>query len=117
MSDHLDRVLLVQDLKPDRVDDYVEAHEDVPDPVVDLMAEHGIRRYDLYLHDGMSISHIVAEDFDAFVEAYGDSPEAEEWEERVSAFKRSGVDPETGAMPLADRIWTFDAEADGSDPA
>jgi L-rhamnose mutarotase len=104
-----ERILLVQRLKPDRVDEYVEAHDDVPDRVVELMEDNGIQRYDLYLYDDLAISHVEADDFDAFQAAYGDDPEAEEWEERVTAFKRSGVDPETGEMPDAERIWSFEA--------
>jgi L-rhamnose mutarotase len=109
-GDESERILLVQRLKPDRVDEYVEAHDEVPERVVELMDENGVERYDLYLYDDLSISHIVADDFDAFEAAYGDDLEAEQWEERVAAFKRSGVDPDTGEMPDAERIWSFEAD-------
>jgi L-rhamnose mutarotase len=105
-----DRVVLVQSLEPDRVEEYVAAHDDVPDPVVDVMAENGIERYELFVYDTLAISYVVATDFEAFTEAYGADPEVEAWEKHVESFKRSGVDPETGEMPAAERIWTFTTE-------
>jgi L-rhamnose mutarotase len=105
-----DRVLLVQDLDPEKVDDYVEAHDDVPDAVTDAMERGGVHRFDLFVHDGVSIGYVVVDDFERFQSVYGDDPECMAWEERIAPFKRSGVDPDTGEMPLGDRIWSFDAD-------
>jgi L-rhamnose mutarotase len=104
----LEHILLVQELDSDSVEEYVAAHDDVPDRVVELMRTHGVERYELFVYDDLAISYVVAEDFAAFEEAYGDDERAMEWEQRVSAFKDSGVDPETGEMPDADRIWTLE---------
>jgi len=41
-TDDVERVVLVQKLQPDRVEEYLRAHEDVPDPVTRRMAESGV---------------------------------------------------------------------------
>jgi len=109
-ADDRDRVLLVQELDPEHVDAYVEAHEAVPSAVIEAMERGGVERFDLFLHDNLSIGYIVAEDFEAFQETYAEDPECLEWEDRVAAFKQSGVDPDSGEMPLGDRIWSFERE-------
>jgi len=111
MVDHeeLDRVVLVQELKADRVGDYLEAHEDVPDPVTERMEQSGVEEFRLFVGDELSIGYIEAEDFERFQEEYSADPECEDWEERVAEFKESGVDPESGEFPVLDEVWTFEA--------
>jgi L-rhamnose mutarotase len=105
-----ERLLLVQRLKEDRVEEYVELHQNVPDAVSELMENNGVYRYDLYIYQELAISYLVVDDFDSFTDAYADSAEALAWEERVSTLKQTGVDPETAEMPQADLIWSLDAE-------
>jgi L-rhamnose mutarotase len=106
-SDDLERYVLVQKLKPDRVDDYLEAHEEVPDPVVEKMAETGIQEFRLFVEGEYSIGYIVAEDFERFQEEYSDDPDCMSWEERVGEFKQRGVDTESGEFPVLEEVWTF----------
>jgi L-rhamnose mutarotase len=104
----VERVAMIQYLDSDRVDDYLEAHEDVPDAVADAMDRGGVYTYELFVHDDVSVGYAEIEDFDAFVEEYTADEECQEWERRVAEFKRSGVDVDESEVPLMDHVWSLD---------
>ena len=108
-TDDIDRVAMIQRLDPDRVDDYLAAHEDVPEAVSEAMERGGVRQFQLFVRDDISVGYIEVEDLEAYVEEYASDPECREWEERVAEFKTAGVDVEDGSMPLMDRVWSFEA--------
>jgi L-rhamnose mutarotase len=95
-------------LKPDAVDDYVAAHENVPDSVVEAMHEGGVEEYELYLFEDTAVSIMEVHDLGEFEDVYASDPDNQAWEERVGAFKRSGVDPDEMEMPVMKRIWSLD---------
>jgi len=105
-----ERVVLLQRLDPDAVDDYVAAHDDVPDSVVEAMNEAGVEEYELYVEGDVAVSVMTAPDLAEFEAVYEQYPDNREWEERVSQFKRSGVDPDDMEMPTMERIWSLDDE-------
>jgi len=112
-DDDLERVAMIQHLDPDRVDEYLEAHEDVPDAVAAAMDRGGVRTYELFVHDDVSVGYAEVEEFDAFLEEYLADEECQEWERRVERFKRSGVDVEESDVPLMEHVWSL--EGDGLD--
>lgn len=109
-SDSLDRVVMVQRLKSTAVDEYVAAHDDVPESVVEAMEEGGVAEYELYVHDDIAVGIMEVEDLTEFEDVYGNDPDNQAWEERVGEFKRSGVDPDEMEMPVMERIWSLDDE-------
>lgn len=111
MADVLEHVAMLQRLDPDHVDDYVEAHQDVPETVTEVMAANGVHRFRLWVRDEITVGYIEIEDWDAFTERYMADPDCVAWEERVGAFKRSGVDVETGELPIMDEVWSFEPDA------
>lgn len=110
MTDELDTVALFQRLDPDQVDEYLEAHEDVPDAVPTAMERGGVHSFRLFVEDDVSVGIIEVEDFEAFNEEYLADEECQDWEEFVADFKRSGVDVNEGEMPLMDEVWTFERD-------
>lgn len=106
-TEDLERVVMLQRLEPDAVDDYIEAHDDVPDSVIDAMDEADVAEYELYVHDDVAVGIMEAPDLERFEEVYGRDPRNEEWERRVAEFKRSGVDPDEMEMPVMDQIWAL----------
>ena len=108
----LERVVVVQRLKADAVDEYVEAHDDVPDSVVEAMTEGGVEEYELYVHDDVAVGIMDVRDLDEFEAVYGRDPDNQAWEDRVGEFKRSGVDPDEMEMPVAERIWALSDETE-----
>lgn len=106
-STDLERVVLLQRLKPDAVDEYVAAHDDVPDSVVEAMQKGGVEGYELYVHDDIAVSVMDVRDLEEFEAVYESDPDNREWEERVGEFKRSGVDADDMEMPVMERIWSL----------
>jgi len=109
-SDDLERIVMLQRLKPDAVDDYVAAHDDGPESVVEAMEEGGVAEYELYVHDDIAVGIMEVEDLAEFEAVYGSDPDNQAWEERVGEFKRSGVDPDEMEMPVMDRVWSLEDE-------
>ncbi|WP_248517962.1 L-rhamnose mutarotase [Salinarchaeum laminariae] len=111
-SDDLERIVTVQRLKSDAVDDYVAAHDDVPDSVVEAMEDGGVAEYELYVDGDIAIGIMEVEDLEAFEDVYGSDPDNQKWEERVGEFKQSGVDPDEMEMPVMERIWSLGDECE-----
>lgn len=74
-SDDLERVVMLQRLKQDAVDEYVAAHDDVPDSVVDAMNEGGVDEYELYVYEDVAVGIMDVRDLDEFEDVYGDDPD------------------------------------------
>ncbi|WP_459191119.1 L-rhamnose mutarotase [Halosimplex sp. J119] len=106
-ADDLERVVLLQRLKPDATEEYVAAHEDVPDSVVEAMRDGGVENYDLYVHDDIAVSVMDVRDLEEFEAVYESDPDNQAWEERVGQFKRSGIDADDMEIPTMERIWSL----------
>ena len=108
MTDELERVVMLQRLDPDRVEEYLDAHEHVPEAVSAAMDRGGVKAFRLFVRDDISVAYIEVEDFASFNREYMNDPDCQDWEDHVAAFKLSGVDVESGDMPLMDEVWTFE---------
>lgn len=107
-DDPLERVAMIQHLNPDRVDEYLAAHENVPEPVVEHMQRCGVETFELFVEENLSVGYVELEDFEQFAEDYSADPDCQEWEERVGEFKRNGVDTNDADIPLMDHVWSLD---------
>jgi L-rhamnose mutarotase len=109
-SNDLERVVVLQRLKQDAINDYVAAHDDVPDSVADAMNEGGVDEYELYVYEDIAVGIMDVRDLDEFEDVYAADPDNQAWEERVGEFKRSGVEPDEMEMPVMERIWSLSDE-------
>jgi len=110
-STETERYVYVQRIDPERKAAYVEAHEDVPEGVVDAMERGGATTFELYVRDDIAVCVLDVPDIDAYLDAVTDDPAVEEWERYVSQFKREGVDvdaPEHEQIPFMERIWSLE---------
>lgn len=114
MADDTERAVYVQRIDPERREEYVEAHDDVPAGVVDAMERGGVTEFELYVRDDVAVCILEAEDLDAYLETVDGDEAVEEWERHVAEFKDEGVDvdDEDEPIPFMDRIWTL---SDGAD--
>lgn len=110
-----ERAAFVQYLDPDRVDDYVAAHEEVPEAVTETMEAADVHWFDLYVRDDVAVCVMEVEDADRYTEVYGEAmaenEAIEEWERLTAEFKREGIDVEgesDGQIPWMERVWTFE---------
>ena len=110
MSRDTERAVYLQRIADDRVDEYVEAHETVPEGVKRAMERGGVRTFELFVRDGIAVCVLEADDLEEYVEAINGDPDVDEWERYVAQFKERGVDvdaPEGEQIPFMDRIWSF----------
>lgn len=106
-SEETERAVYLQRIDPERRDEYLAAHEDVPDGVTRAMEKAGVERFDLYVRKEIAVCILEAEDVERYDEAMADDPAVEEWERRVAQFKTEGVDVESGEVPYMEEIWSF----------
>ncbi|TFV59392.1 L-rhamnose mutarotase [Mycobacterium sp. PS03-16] len=101
MPDTLQRVCFVMYLKPDRVDDYLAAHEQVWPEMLDALRDAGWRNYSLFLRpdDGMVVGYLETEDFDRASALIEQTDVNERWQARMSDFFRPAVTGDRGANP------------------
>ncbi|MFB6308192.1 MAG: L-rhamnose mutarotase [Haloarculaceae archaeon] len=110
MSEDTERAVYLQRIDPDRRDEYIRAHDDVPDGVTDAMERGGVEEFELYVRGDIAVCLLEAADIDAYLEAVTGDPDVEQWERHVAQFKREGVDvdaPPDEQIPFMDRIWEF----------
>jgi L-rhamnose mutarotase len=111
MTGETERAVYVQRLDPDRREEYVAAHDDVPEAVTAAMERGGVTEFELYVREDVAVCVLECEDLDAYLDAVDGDEAVAEWERYTGRFKRSGVDadadPESG-IPFMDRIWRFE---------
>lgn len=112
MPTETERAVYVQRLAPDRREEYVAAHDDVPEAVTDAMERGGVTEFELYVRGDVAVCILEAEDVDAYLDAVDGDEAVAEWERYTGRFKREGVDadadPEEG-IPFMDRVWHFES--------
>jgi L-rhamnose mutarotase len=66
MANDTERVCFLMHLKPERVDDYLVAHESVWPEMLEALTDCGWRNYSLFLHkeDGLVVGYLETDDFD-----------------------------------------------------
>jgi L-rhamnose mutarotase len=107
-SGGVERAVYLQRIDPDSREDYLAAHDDVPDGVTDAMARGGVRSFELYVRDDVAVCVLEADDVDAYLETIDGDGAVEAWERRVAAFKRAGVDVDADEpIPFMDRVWSY----------
>jgi L-rhamnose mutarotase len=114
MSTDTERAVYIQRIDPEHRDDYIEAHEDVPEGVSNAMSRGGVTEFELYVRGDLAVCLLEAEDIDTYLNEIDGDDDVEEWERYVAQFKREGVDMDDPdePIPFMERIWTFSASAD-----
>jgi L-rhamnose mutarotase len=115
MAQNTERAVYVQRIDPDRREEYVDAHEDVPEEVIAAMERGTVTEFDLYVRGDVVVCLLEARDLDRYLNAVTGDPAVEEWEQHVAQFKREGVDvnaPADKQIPFMDRIWSFRSEGE-----
>lgn len=74
------------------------------------MERGGVHSFRLFVLGDISVGYIELDDVERFNREYIADPDCRQWERRVGEFKRSGVEVESGEMPLIEEVWAFEAE-------
>lgn len=110
----LERVVFLNRLDPNKVQQYVDLHREVPEHVTETMERAGVEEFQVYVRDDIAVCVLAVHDVDEYLDVYVGDPEIEEWERRVNDYKREGidVDAEGEQVPFMEQIWSF-TPADG----
>jgi L-rhamnose mutarotase len=114
MASDTKRAVYIQRIDPEYKEEYLEAHEDVPEGVSEAMRRGGVTEFELYVRDDLAVCLLEAEDIDAYLDEIDGDEAVEEWERYTAEFKREGVDVDDAdePIPFMERIWTFSASVD-----
>lgn len=97
------RVCFLMQLKPDRVDDYLEAHTTVWPEMLDALRETGWRNYSLFLRpeDGLVVGYLETDDFDRASSEMSATAINATWQARMAEYFEAPDDStdEAGANP------------------
>jgi len=82
------RVCFTMQLKPERVDDYLAAHETVWPEMLDALRETGWHDYSLFLdrEKGLVVGYLETDDFDAAVAAMDEREVNARWQAGMAEF-------------------------------
>lgn len=100
----MERVCFLLQIRPDRIDEYLEIHADVWPEMLKALQDAGWRNYSLFLRreDGLVVGYLETEDFDAAVAAVGATDVNARWQARMAPFFElpGGERPDTGLVRL-----------------
>ncbi|MEE4023460.1 L-rhamnose mutarotase [Gordonia sp. PKS22-38] len=99
------RVCFVMHLKPERVDDYLDAHTTVWPEMLDALRESGWRNYSLFLRedDSMIVGYLETDDFEQAAKAMEATDINARWQAHMSQYflpaRTSDPSTDDGANP------------------
>ena len=100
------RVCFVLHLKPDRVDEYVAAHEHVWPDMLDALRDAGWHDYSLFVRtdDGLVVGYLETDDFAAAQSRMAATEVNARWQAGMADFFEhpTGVAPDQAMTPLTE---------------
>ena len=104
------RSAFVLKVRPDRIDEYVEAHRNVWPEMLDALRAAGWRNYSLFLSEsGVVIGYLECDDFDSALRAMEQTDVNARWQAEMAEFFQGleGRRPDEGLLRL-DEIFHLD---------
>ncbi len=88
----MQRVCFLMHLKPDRVQDYLAAHEHVWPEMLDALRATGWTNYSLFLRpdDGLVVGYLETEDYDRARSGMAAREVSTRWEETMAEYFQDG---------------------------
>jgi L-rhamnose mutarotase len=100
------RVCFVLQLRPERVDEYVAAHEHVWPEMLGALSDAGWRNYSLFVRpdDGLVVGYLETDDFEAAQSSMAATDVNARWQAGMAGFFRNpeGVRPDEAMKPLTE---------------
>lgn len=99
----MQRVCFLLQVKPDRLDAYRAAHDEVWPEMLDALRRHGWHNYSLFLReDGLLIGYVETPDWQAALDGMQDEPINARWQSRMRPFfaDLDGDAADTSMKPL-----------------
>ncbi len=100
------RAAFVLHIRPDRIDEYVEAHREVWPEMRSAISDAGIRNYSIYLDGTRAFGYFEADDPDASLAALGETDVNGRWQDAMADLLDARVDD--GGPGLLPEIFRLD---------
>ncbi|MFK0295083.1 L-rhamnose mutarotase [Streptomyces sp. NPDC090442] len=100
-----ERVCFLMHLRPERVEEYLEAHREVWPEMLEALSRHGWRDYSLFVRpeDGLVVGVVTSDDFAASLAGMDAEDVNERWQAQMSRFFTAADDrrPDQGLERLS----------------
>lgn len=98
------RVCFTMNLRPDRIADYLAAHDEVWPEMLEALRATGWRNYSLFLrpHDGLVVGYVETDDFDRARELMAQTTVNEKWQKQMAQYFDSRTNPDEAMTVLDD---------------
>jgi L-rhamnose mutarotase len=100
------RVCFVLQLRPDRIDEYVEAHQHVWPDMLDALTAAGWHNYSMFVRpdDGLVVGYLETDDFEAALTSMAATEVNARWQAGMADFfeNPAGVQPDQAMQPLTE---------------
>ncbi len=104
----MQRVCFTLQVKPDRIRDYLAAHQVWPE-MLRAMRDAGISNYSMYMSkDGLAVGYFETEDLEASLARLGQTEVNRRWQEHMAEFFESGGDLKTGGIQWLDQYFLME---------
>ncbi|MGV9711596.1 L-rhamnose mutarotase [Gordonia sp. NPDC003424] len=103
------RVCFLLQIKPERVDDYLEAHTEVWPEMLDALRETGWRNYSLFLRpdDGLVVGYLETDDFERATTAMSATAINEKWQAQMAEYFQSAVDTDSNPDNIRNQLVEY----------
>jgi L-rhamnose mutarotase len=100
------RSAFVLDVRPERVEEYVRAHQEVWPTMLEAIRNAGIRNYTIFRHENQMFGYFEADDLDAAARYLATQDVSRRWQDAMAQLLEERV-PDGGAPPL-DQVLRLD---------
>ena len=108
----MEHVLFIQKVKPEKKEEYIEAHRKVWPELLALIKESGVKREIIWIKDETLYVYIMAENFDKALGYQGETELFKRWVEKMTPLLAEIQDySEEGKIVKLDKV--FDLEEAG----
>lgn len=95
------RTAFVLNVRPDKLDEYVQAHREVWPEMLDALRSAGIRNYTIFRHGNQMFGYFEADDLAAAGRYLAAQDVSARWQDAMAEFLEERV-PDSGPPPLAE---------------
>ncbi len=93
------RSAFVLDVRPERMDEYVQAHREVWPEMLDALRSAGIRNYTIFRHGNQMFGYFEADDVEAAARYLAEQDVSARWQDAMAHLLEERV-PESGPQSL-----------------
>ncbi|WP_426626055.1 L-rhamnose mutarotase [Leifsonia sp. McL0607] len=100
----MQRVCFTMRLKPERVNDYLTAHETVWPEMLDALKASGWNNYSLFVdrEEALVVGYLETDDFEGALAAMNEREVNARWQATMAGFFAEGTAPDSTMKPLAE---------------